>query len=325
MCELQIPDHLLLVLQQAKENYQLPEIKRKPGKPPTYSDRSFLLLSVAAVILRTFDSIELHRLLSRDMALRTACLLPQVPHRKTIARRLSKLIPAAEEQIRLCGRGIIAEVALPGQPLISAIDGRMYEAAGAKWHAKHRRQDIIPVGVRNVDTESYWSKSDYRGWVQGYRLIVQTLCFPVPVPLSARWTGNEAGEATTFKQMIARRQLCVTDTLLADETFGSAGLVKLYGEAGGWLLTPKQLPRKNYTWKDDLFAYRKETIELLFQRIIQASDLKTCQVKGNGKNGAFVLASVWLYQIIFLTNHRQRKSLANVKEQVDLARWRVPI
>ena len=325
MCKLQIPDHLLLVLQQTKENYQLPEIKRKPGKPPTYSDLSFLLLSVAAVVLRSFDSIELHRLLSQDKTVRTACLLPQVPHRKTIARRLSKLIPTAEEQIRLCGRGIVAEVAPPAAPLISAIDGRMYEAAGAKRHAKHRRQDVIPAGVRNVDTESYWSKSDYRGWVQGYRLIVQTLVFPVPVPLSARWTGNEVGESTTFKQMIARGELLITDTLLADETFSSAGLVKLYGEAGGWLLTSKQLPPQNHTWKADLFAYRRETIELLFQRIIQASDLKKCQVKGNGKNGAFVLASVWLYQIIFLTNHRQRKPLANVKEQVDLARWRVPI
>ncbi len=54
---------------------------------------------MAAVTLRTFDSIELHRLLSKDEALRSACAFPQVPHRKTIGRRLSKLIPAAEEQI----------------------------------------------------------------------------------------------------------------------------------------------------------------------------------------------------------------------------------
>ena len=312
-------------MQQARENYQQPEIKRKRGKPPTYSDFSFLLLTIAAVVLRTFDSIELHRLLSKDEGFRTACAFPQVPHRKTIARRLSRLVPAAEEQIRLCGERIIAEIAAPNKPLISAIDGRMYQAVGPKWHQKQRRENLVPAGLRNVDTDSYWSKSDYRGWVQGYRLIVQTLVFPAPVPLSARWTGNEVGEATTFKQMLARQEMLITDTLLADETFGAAGLVELYGAAGGWLLTPKQLPPKNYTWKDELFAYRRETIELLFQRIIQAADLKHCQVRGNGKNGAFVLASVWLYQIIFLTNHRQQKPLANVKEQVDYARWRVPI
>jgi len=74
-----------------------------------------------------------------------------------------------------------------------------------------------------------------------------------------------------------------------------------------------------------LFSYRKEAIELLFQRVIQASDLKQCQVLGNGKNGAFVLVSVWLYQLVFLSNYRQQKPLAIIKEQLDLARWRVPI
>jgi len=53
--------------------------------------------------------------------------------------------------------------------------------------------------------------------------------------------------------------------------------------------------------------------------------LKSCQVKGVGKNGAFVLASVWLYQLVFLMNFRQNKPLAIVKEQVESARWRIPI
>jgi hypothetical protein len=44
--------------------------------------------------------------------------------------------------------------------------------------------------------------------------------------------------------------------------------------------------------KDYLYDYRKKTVELLFQRIIQASGLKECQGKGEGRNGAFVLASV---------------------------------
>lgn len=236
------------------------------------------------------------------------------------------LTASAEEQIRLCGQQIVETVASASAPLVSAIDGRMYEASGAKWHAKDRAQGIIPAGLRSVDTESYWSKSNYRGWIQGSRLVVQTLVFPCPVvPLSARWTSNETGESTTFKQMLAREELLITDTLLADETYAADGLQKKYRAVGGWLLTSKQLPKQNRTWKNDLFAYRKETIELLFQRIIQAADLKKCQVKGNGKNGAFVLASVWLYQIIFLNNFKEQKPLTNVKEQVDLARWRVPI
>ena len=45
----------------------------------------------------------------------------------------------------------------------------------------------------------------------------------------------------------------------------------------------------------DLYDYRKESIELLFQRIIQALGLKWCKFKGEDRNGAFVLARIWLY------------------------------
>jgi hypothetical protein len=323
MSNLQLPDHLLLLLQQATDNYQSIAAKRKVGRPPTYSALSFLLLAITVVVLRTFDEIELHRLLLADADLLAAGGFPQPPHRKTIGRRLRRLVPEAETQIQLLGEQIRS--ALPVSVSISAIDGRMYQAVGSRWHKRDRQAGVIPPKLRNVDTESAWSKSNYRGWVQGYRLIVQTLVFPCPVPLFAAWVSNEIGESTVAKQAINKEHLHITDVLLGDETFGGADLTALYKKAGGWLLTPKQLPPRNRTWKDDLYEYRKESIELLFQRIIQTADLKSCQVKGNGKNGAFVLANVWLYQLIFLLNLRQQKPLANVKEQVDLARWRIPI
>jgi hypothetical protein len=52
--------------------------------------------------------------------------------------------------------------------------------------------------------------------------------------------------------------------------------------------------------------------------------LKECQVKGEGRNGAFVLASVWLYQICYLTNYGRGKPLACIKDHLDRARWRIP-
>ena len=115
----------------------------------------------------------------------------------------------------------------------------------------------------------------------------------------------------------------ITPVLLGDETFGGAALVASYAGRGGWLLTPRQLSKKRRGWKDDLYAYRKVTIELLFQRVIQSVDLKACPVKGWSRNGAFVLAGVWLYQVILLSNHRRGRPTAHVKEQVDLARWRI--
>jgi hypothetical protein len=314
---------LLKLLQQVKDCYCEQPPPRRRGRPRKYSSLSFLLLAVAAVALRTFRERELRRLLIEDESLRAAIGFAAVPHRRTIERRMQSLVPEAETQVAALGGRIAREVSPREQPQASAIDGRMYEAAGPLWHQKHRRDGRIPLGLRNVDTESSWSKSGYRGWVQGYRLVLQGLVFPEPVPLYAAWRSNSEGEATIMAQALGDRSLPVTSVLLGDETFGGAKLVRAYGARGGWLLTPQQLPKKRRSWKDDLYSYRKETIELLFQRVIQAADLKACPVKGWSRNGAFVLASVWLYQVIFLSNHRRGRPTAHVKEQLDLARWRI--
>jgi hypothetical protein len=320
----QPPDALLKLIKQVRESYCVQTVTPHRGRPRTYSGLSFLLLAVAAVALRTFKERELHRLLSKDELLRNALGFGSVPHRRTIERRMRALVPEAEIQVAALGRKIAQAVrADDEQPQTSAIDGRMYEAAGPLWHAKHRRKNFIPPRLRNVDQESSWFKSGYRGWVQGYRLILQTLILPEPVPLFAAWRRNNEGEATIMAQALEEQSLPVTSVLLGDKTFGGARLVRAYAAHGGWLLTPRQLSKHRRSWKDDLYAYRKETIELLFQRVIQSCDLKACPVKGWSRNGAFVLASVWLYQIIFLNNYRQGRPMTHIKEQLDLARWRI--
>jgi hypothetical protein len=321
------PDALLSLIQRVKENYQPPPPSpSKRGKKRDFSALSFLLLAVVAVTMRTFRDSELHKLLEKDQTLRKAMGFERLPHRTTIGRRLSSLVPEAEQQIDLLGKCIVTEVTpTDEQPEVSAVDGRMYQAQGPKWHHGDRKKDLVPPSLRNVDTESEWSKSGYRGWVQGYRLLLQGLVFPAPVPIFAAWRLNNEYEANTAIDALLANQLKVTDVLLGDETFGGGIFPYLYEIAGGWVLTSKQLPEERRSWKDDLFAYRKETIELLFQRIIQTAELKQCQVKGYGRNGAFVLANVWVYQVCFLTDFREGKLIACIKDHLDCARWRVPI
>lgn len=320
------PDALLSLVERVKENYQEPPPSPpKRGKTRDFSALSFLLLAVVAVTMRTFRDSELHKLLEKDQKLRDAMGFKRVPHRTSIGRRLSSLVPEAEQQINLLGQCIIEEVKPTSlQPKVSAVDGRMYQAQGPKWHHGDRKKEQIPPGLRNVDLESEWSKSGYRGWVQGYRLLLQGMVFPAPVPIFAAWRPNNKYEANIAIDALEAGQLKVTDVLLGDETFGGGLFPCLYQEAGGWVLTSKQLPDERRSWKNDLFGYRKETIELLFQRIIQSADLKQCQVKGEGRNGAFVLANVWVYQVCFLTDFREGKPIACIKDHLDCARWRVP-
>lgn len=318
------PDHLLRLIQQVRAHYIEPPVSRKPGHPRFYSGLSFSLLAVVAVTLRTFKGLELQRLLERDAVLRRDLGFDRVPHRKTIETRLSSLQPEAEAQVAALGREIVTRLSrrrlrTPG----SAIDGRMYRARGPLWHQKQRKKGVIPRQLRDLDVESAWSKSGYRGWVQGYRLVLQTLLWPVPIPLFATWQPNNFYEEHIALAALQADELAVTSLLLGDASFGSPRLSAAYAERGGWVLTPKQLPPRNRTWKHELFALRKETVELLFQRIMQAVDLRSCPAKGLKRNGAFIISSVWLYQVIAWSNYKQAKPVAEVKESIDLARWRI--
>jgi len=319
------PDALLSLIKRVTENYcEPPPSPPKRGKQRDFSAPSFLLLTIVAVTLRTFRDSELRTLLEKDERLREALGFLRVPHQTSIGRRLNGLIAEAEAQIALLGEVILDQVQPEvGQSEVSAVDGRMYEAAGPKWHKSSRQAGVVPVGLRNVDTQSKWSKSGYRGWVQGYRLLLQGLVFPAPVPRFATWRPNHEHEAHIASESLGQGRLKVTSVLLGDGAFGGGDFPPLYAAAGGWVLTPKQLPDARRSWKHDLYAYRQQTIEPLFQRIIQAAGLKQCPVKGAGRNGAFVLASVWLFQLCFLADYRAGKPLAHIKDHLDCARWRI--
>ena len=318
------PDALLKIVEQVKEYYVPPPAKRHRGRPRTFSGLAFLLLAMVGVVLRTVKPQELAMLLTKDARLRQALGFDRVPHRRTLERRLDATLPEAEAQVQALGLQILAEVPPgPDEPQASAIDGRMYQAQGPRWHKRDREQGRVPAGLRNVDTESAWSKSGYRGWVQGYRLILQGLVFPAPVPLFARWCPNSVGEGTVLEEALAADHLPLTELLLGDSTFGGADLVATYAQHGGWLLTPQQLPTNPDAWQRALYAYRRETIELLFQRLIQACDLKACPAKGLARTGTFVIASVWLYQVLFLDNYRHHRPVAHIKDLIDEGRWRI--
>ena len=198
-----LTDELLRLLQKISEHYQPPPPVGKCGRVRQFSEQSFLLLAVVAVVTRTFADSELFPLLQADAQLLSICGFSRTPHRTTILRRLKSLTAAAERQISLTGATILQTFAVLEAQTVSAIDGRMYQATGPRWHKKHRAQNLIPAGLRNVDRESEWFKSGYRGWVQGYRLVLQTLAFPFPVPLSASSTANNLGESSVAKQAIS--------------------------------------------------------------------------------------------------------------------------
>ncbi len=131
------PTHLWLLIQQVTAHYIETDGRGKPGRPRKYPALSFLLLAVVAVTFRTFQGLELRRLLEKDSHLRSELGFEIVPHRRTIERRLDGLQPEAETQVAALGQRIVNEVEpTEGVPVASAIDARRYRARGPLWQQK---------------------------------------------------------------------------------------------------------------------------------------------------------------------------------------------
>src|SRR5262245_14380349 len=139
------PDALLSLVQRVKENYlEPPPPPPKRGKKRDFTALSFLLLAAVAVTLRTFGNTELRKLLEKDQRLRQALGFERVPHRTCIRRRLSGLVPEAEQQIALLGQQIVEEVRPEDAHSEGrAIDARLCQAQGPKWHTGDRRNAIV--------------------------------------------------------------------------------------------------------------------------------------------------------------------------------------
>jgi hypothetical protein len=224
------PDALLKIVERVKEYYVEPSPQCQRGRPRTFSGRAFLLLAVVGVVLRTFKPQELATLLTKDGSLRQALGFDRVPHRRTIERRLDATLPEAEAQVQALGQQILGEVEPgPEEPQASAIDGRMYQAQGPRWHKRDQEQADSPgcaMGYLSRPGQEWLS-----GWVQGYRLVLQGLvfhsCCLCPLVL------QRGGESTVLEQALAAEHFPVTALLLGDSTFGGADLAGLYAQHGG--------------------------------------------------------------------------------------------
>src|SRR5262249_31888887 len=91
-----------------------------------------------------------------------------------------------------------------GSAEVVATDKKMVTAQGPQWHKADREADRIPEKLRNVDRDSSWGKSGYRGWVQGYGLHVEvtTPAGGPTHPLDGDFTNKTAKDAAVARALV---------------------------------------------------------------------------------------------------------------------------
>jgi len=70
----------------------------------------------------------------------------------------------------------------------------MNKAKGPVWHKKQKDKGIVPKGLRGLDKEATWCKSNADGWVYGHGSFSLT-SHKVPFLGSFIWMKNSANEA----------------------------------------------------------------------------------------------------------------------------------
>lgn len=137
-----------------------PEPKRR-GRPYTYRQIGLLLFFAVMTLRHKYGVKAQHRWPEEHPDRRQAFGLEAVPGRR------KKLYPTIQAFIARPGdRAEDLDEAFRGKDRFE--DKSLFKALGPVRHRKDRRAGRIPEGLRNLDQEATWSKSDYHGRVYGY-------------------------------------------------------------------------------------------------------------------------------------------------------------
>jgi hypothetical protein len=221
-------------------------------------------------------------------------------------------------------------------PKVNAVDKSMFKAQGPLWHKKDRKKGIVPKNLRNVDTDSEWGYSKYRGWVQGYALHLLCSATPgfVPVPLDADATTANVPENRIFEPMIDHLH-DDTKYIVADSGYDDGKLTdkcefrKNNKHITRRLIVPmekckytasKRLPYIRFFKSErgqHLFRLRKITVEPMFDILKSLFSLEPVWMKGKRNVQPLLLLSVFAYQLLLLFNFVNGRPVSHVKYILD--------
>ena len=203
----------------------------------------------------------------------------------------------------------------------------MNRAKGPLWHKKHKEQGIIPKGLRGIDKDATWCKSNTDGWVYGHGSFSLT-SHKVPVLGCFIWMPNSGNEAKRmwletgglkdaadyvcmdskadsyplFREFQRQRQM----TLVT-----SSRLKENKSENRKAMHRLMQTPKLKQIYKER--SYRVEPMQGLVKGIF---DLDHCWMRGN-KSNRWVFAAMGLtIQMHQLTAFKEKRSTWKIKDEV---------
>ena len=287
---------------------------KRRGHPQVYPDRS-LIVFFAIMLLKQIHRFKAqHRWLLVNPDWVSRLYLEIVPSRVTLSRRYKQVAPKLEAFIAYLG-DIGVSLDIETCPEVIYQDKSLYKAKGPVWHQKDRNANIIPDGLRNLDTDASWSTSKYRGWVYGYGLHLTTTAsgFPRLAQVHTASVSEKAVLDQKMETLLARNIRYIA----ADAGYTDLNRVKRLADQGVLLLTPvagaKSDKALGYLQAIETTAplnlyqnQRKTAIEPVFALLIElgATDANQKQLPVSRLDNVrpFLLLSVILLQLAMIVN-----------------------
>ena len=116
-------------------------------------------------------------------------------------------------------------------------DKSLFKASGPVWHQKDRKAHRIPQGLRRLDQDASWSKSDYHGWVYEYGLHLTCSEAGFPKLVQVETASVSESQVLHEKEAILLSEIG-PETLTGDNSYTKAMRIRRWAKAGVALISP---------------------------------------------------------------------------------------
>jgi len=300
------------------------------GRMFTYSQITLILFFTIMTFKGIFKFKTQNRWLKNHPDEAKSLDFPGIPHRTTLSRRYKALHSTVQDFVDYVGQWAEdLDEAFRNNHLFE--DKSLFKANGTVWHSKDQKAGIIPEGLRNVDKDATWCKSEYHGWVYGYGL--HSTCNHSGFPKHVQVETASVSESTVLDEKADKiQQVSSPETLTGDDGYSKLSRVKGWLKAGTVILTPALRGKSQeaeayraylqYPENVSLMRRRKTAIEPLFDLVSKVigteQNHKQLPIKGLANVRTCLALGVLMVQIAMIVNSSWGLPLHNISHMMSV-------
>lgn len=203
----------------------------------------------------------------------------------------------------------------------------MLRSKGPVWHKKQKDKGIIPEGLRGIDKQATWSKSNADGWVYGHGTF-SIVTHDIPVLCIFKWMKNCGNESKKMRQHLTLHKDHIKYACMDSKADDSELYSFLKTRCDIQLITSprkrmnktphrrKMIRELKHKKLRKIFRKRSTTVEPMQGLVADIFELDRCWMRGDDSNRWLFAAMGIAVQMAQLDAWRAGRSTWRIKEAV---------